>query len=187
MNYEARQIGDGDRLALPDYEERPSRRRWILGALIVVVLAIIAFMIFGSHKKPAAVAGGDQVPAVSVVAPGRQTVSHLISATGSLASRREMPVGVAGQGGMITRVLVNPGDWVKAGQVLATIDSSVQVQTAASLAAQVKVAESDARLAQANLDRAEKLVAGGFISKADIDQLTATRDAAVAKVHVAQA
>jgi RND family efflux transporter MFP subunit len=187
MNYEARQIGDGDRLALPDYEERPSRRRWILGALIVVVLAIIAFMIFGSHKKPAAVAGGDQVPAVSVVAPGRQTVSHLISATGSLASRREMPVGVAGQGGMITRVLVNPGDWVKAGQVLATIDSSVQVQTAASLAAQVKVAESDARLAQANLDRAQKLVSDGFISKADIDQLTATRDAAVAKVHVAQA
>jgi len=188
MNYEPGQIGGDDRLALPDYEERPSRRRWILGALIVLVLAIVAWFVFGSHKKPADTTSvADQVPAVSVMAPGRQSVGHVITATGSLASRREMPVGVAGQGGMITRVLVDPGDWVKAGQVLATVDRSVQTQTAASLAAQVKVAESDARLAQANLDRAQKLVSGGFISKADIDQLTATRDAAVAKVHVAQA
>ena len=188
MNYEPGQIGGDDRLALPDYQERPARRRWILGALIVVVLAIVGYAVFGSHKKPAATSSVvDQVPSVSVMAPGRQAVAHLISATGSLASRREMPVGVAGQGGMITQVLVNPGDWVKAGQVLATIDRSVQTQTAASLAAQVRVAESDARLAQANLDRAQKLVSGGFISKADIDQLTATRDAAVAKVHVAQA
>ncbi|MBY8826844.1 efflux RND transporter periplasmic adaptor subunit [Hephaestia mangrovi] len=188
MNYEPGQIGDSDRLALPDYEERPRRRRWILGALIVVVVLIAGYLLFGRHDKPAATAAaGDQVPSVSVIVPGRQTVSHLITATGSLAARREMPVGVAGQGGMITKVLVDPGDWVKAGQVLATIDSSVQVQTAASLAAQVKVAESDARLAQANLDRAQKLVSDGFISKADIDQLTATRDAAIAKVHVAQA
>jgi RND family efflux transporter MFP subunit len=188
MNYEARQIGDGERLALPDYEDRPSRRRWVLGVLIVLVLAIVTWFAFGSHKKPADTASvADQVPAVSVMTPGRQSVGHVITATGSLASRREMPVGVAGQGGMITHVLVDPGDWVKAGQVLATVDRSVQTQTAASLAAQVRVAQSDARLAQANLDRAEKLVSGGFISKADIDQLTATRDAAVAKVHVAQA
>ncbi|HEU4960821.1 MAG TPA: efflux RND transporter periplasmic adaptor subunit [Sphingomonas sp.] len=188
MNYEPGQIGGGDRLALPDYEERPRRRRWVLGALVVVVLAIVAYAVFAPHKKPAATTSVvDQVPSVSVMVPGRQTVAHLISATGSLAARREMPVGVAGQGGMVTRVLVDPGDWVKAGQVLATIDRSVQTQTAASLAAQVKVAQADAQLAQANLDRAQKLVSGGFISKADIDQLTATRDAAVAKVHVAAA
>jgi hypothetical protein len=41
MNYEPGQIGGGDRLALPDYEERPRRRRWVLGAIIVVVLAIV--------------------------------------------------------------------------------------------------------------------------------------------------
>jgi RND family efflux transporter MFP subunit len=187
MNYEPGQIGGGDRLALPDYEERPRRRRWVLGALVLIVLAIVGWAIFAPHKKPAAVTPvADQVPSVSVMVPGRQSVAHLISATGSLAARREMPVGVAGQGGKVTRVLVDPGDWVQAGQVLATIDRSVQTQTAASLAAQVKVAEADAQLAQANLDRARKLVSGGFISKADIDQLTATRDAAVAKVHVAQ-
>jgi RND family efflux transporter MFP subunit len=189
MNYESRQIGGDDRLALPDYEERPSRRRWILLALIAVVLAVVAWYVVAHNKKPAAApaAASEQVPSVSVTVPGRQSVGHVITATGSLAARREMPVGVAGQGGMVRAVLVNPGDWVKAGQVLATVDRSVQTQTVASLAAQVKVAQSDARLAQANLDRAQKLVSGGFISKADIDTLTATRDAADAKVRVAQA
>ena len=39
----------------------------------------------------------------------------------------------------------------------------------------------------ANLDRALKLVAKGFISKADMDRKRATRDAANARVRVAQA
>lgn len=188
MNYEPRQLGDADRLALPDYEERPRRRRWILGALVIGVLALIAWYVSASHKGTKQdLAAVDQVPVVSVMIPGRQDVGHVISATGSLAARREMPIGVAGQGGKVTRVLVDAGDWVKAGQVLATVDRSVQTETAASLAAQVRVSQADAQLAQANLDRAQKLVKDGFISKADIDELTATRDAAVARVHVAQA
>jgi RND family efflux transporter MFP subunit len=98
-----------------------------------------------------------------------------------------MPVGVAGEGGMVTRVLVEPGSWVAAGQVLATVDRSVQAQTAESLAAQVRVARADAQLAQANLERAQRLLPNGFVSKADIDQKTATRDSAPARVRVAEA
>uniref|UniRef100_UPI00262EAB85 efflux RND transporter periplasmic adaptor subunit n=1 Tax=uncultured Sphingomonas sp. TaxID=158754 RepID=UPI00262EAB85 len=110
-----------------------------------------------------------------------------VSATGTLAARRELPIGVAGEGGMITRVLVEPGQWVKAGQVLATVDRSVQTQTAAQLAAQVSVARSDQVLAQAELDRARTLVDRGFISKADLQRREATRDAAAARVKAAQA
>ncbi len=98
-----------------------------------------------------------------------------------------MPVGVAGEGGQVVQVLVDAGDWVRAGQVLAVIDRSVQTQQIASQSANIAVADADARLAQANLDRALKLVAKGFISKADIDRLTATRDAATARVRVARA
>jgi RND family efflux transporter MFP subunit len=84
-------------------------------------------------------------------------------------------------------VLVEPGSWVSAGQVLATVDRSVQTQTAAQLAAGINVARADARIAQSELDRSQKLVARGFISQADIDRKTATRDAANARVAVAQA
>jgi HlyD family secretion protein len=70
---------------------------------------------------------------------------------------------------------------------MAVIDRSVQTQQTASLAANIEVARADANLAQANLDRALQLVDRGFISKADVDRLTATRDAAVARVRVAEA
>ena len=98
-----------------------------------------------------------------------------------------MPVGSVGDGGMVTRVLVNAGDWVRKGQLLAMVDRQVQAQQEANTAANIRVAQADARLAQANLERAQKLVAGGFISAADIDRLTATRDAANARVKVAEA
>ena len=64
-----------------------------------------------------------------------------------------MPVGVVGEGGRVVSVPVDAGDWVSQGQVLARIDRSVQSQQVQSFSAQVQVAQSDADLAQANLDR----------------------------------
>ena len=98
-----------------------------------------------------------------------------------------MPVGVVGEGGQVLSVRVDAGDWVQQGQVLAVIDRSVQTQQAAAQAAQIDVARADASLAQSNLDRASQLVERGFISKAEIDRLTATRDSAVARIKVAEA
>ncbi|KQN15982.1 efflux RND transporter periplasmic adaptor subunit [Sphingomonas aurantiaca] len=190
MNYETKMVGsDSDeQLALPDYSAPSHRRRNIIIAVILVLAIVAAVYAFKSGKKDAAAASPNaQLPSVTVVVPGRQMVDRTISATGTLAARREMPVGVAGEGGMITRVLVEPGTWVAAGQVLATVDRSVQTETAASLAASVTVARSDETIAQAELDRAKQLVDRGFISKADLQRKAATRDAAAARVKVAQA
>ncbi|OYY70360.1 efflux RND transporter periplasmic adaptor subunit [Sphingomonas sp. 28-63-12] len=192
MNYEPGTIGNDGRLSFSG-DAAPRPRRWWLGALAVaaVVLAVLYFVSArGTDKadqKAAASSSGSQAPTVTVAVPGRQQVGRFISATGTLAAKIDMPVGVVGEGGLVTQVLVQPGQWVRAGQVLATIDRSVQVQTAASLAAQINVARSDARIAQAELDRAATLVERGFISKADLDRKGATRDAANARVRVAQA
>lgn len=167
-------------------EDRLSRRRLALIAAAVVLLLVgIAWW-----NNSGGVEGGaskDQAPVVSVITPGRATIAGEINVTGSLAARRELPVGIAGEGGQVVSVLVEPGQWVGAGQVLAVIDRSVQTQQQASQAAQIQVARANAELAQANLDRALKLVDRGFVSKADIDRLTATRDAAAAQVRVAEA
>ena len=175
-------------------EKRRRRRRLIIAAVAVIALALAAFLVFGggADEKQAAAAGAAKgragaAPTVTVVVPGRQSVDRTIAATGTLAARREMPVGVAGEGGMVTRVLVEPGSWVGAGQVLATIDRSVQTQTNAQLAAQINVARADARLAQQELERAQALVSRGFVSKADVERRIATRDAANARVRVAEA
>ncbi|HST36170.1 MAG TPA: efflux RND transporter periplasmic adaptor subunit [Allosphingosinicella sp.] len=169
---------------------RKRRRRIIIGVVVVALLAVaLLFMFGGSGEKAAAQGGGNggqQLPAVSVIVPGRQDVPAIISATGSLGAMRDMPVGVPGEGGQIVRVLVEPGQWVRAGQTLAVIDRSVQGQEAQQQAAQIQVAQADLRLAQSNLDRANRLLPRGFVSRADIDRLTATRDAAAARVNVAR-
>lgn len=196
MNFESPKWGRGalDVTVVDDEAARRRRRRNMIIALAVVaiVVVLLAFMMLrgGSGKKAAAGKPGtsqQDLPSVSVVVPGRQQVVRTISATGSIAARHDLPVGVTGEGGQVVRVLVDRGQWVRAGQTLAVIERSVQSQQAQQLVAQIEVARADARLAQSNLDRAQSLVSRGFISKADLDQKRATRDAAAARVRVAEA
>ncbi len=164
-------------------------RKLAIIAIIILglLLAIAAYFVIAGGEPTAAGDEESQAPAVTVIAPGKTTIEGSIEAPGTLSARREIPVGVVGEGGKVVSVRVDAGDWVRAGQVLVVIDRSVQNQQTAAQAATIEVRRADARLAQANLDRALKLVDRGFISKADVDRLTATRDAAVAQVRVAEA
>jgi RND family efflux transporter MFP subunit len=195
MNRETRLERD-ETIVVVDGSRR--RRNMILAALVGVLVLALAWFFFARSDEPAAPAekaaaagpgrgGGGQVPTVSVVVPGRSQVANIISASGSLAARRDQPIGAAGQGGRVTAVLVDAGTWVQAGQVLATVDRSVQVQTTAQLAASVEAARASAALAQNEYDRSAALVERGFVSRADLDRKRAARDQAQAQVRVAQA
>ncbi len=192
MNRETRLHGSDELIVV----DRSKRRRNIIIAAVagVLAIAIVLWMMSGGEETPAGQGqtaaggpGGGQIPTVTVIVPGRQSVARTIAATGTLAARVDMPVGVAGEGGMVASVLVQPGQWVRAGQALAVIDRSVQAQTASQLAAQVQVARADAALAQNEFERSASLVGRGFVSKADMDRKRAARDAANARVRVAQA
>jgi RND family efflux transporter MFP subunit len=195
MNYESsisHQASELDYLTDEDVAARRKRRNLIIAGALLMLAIFAAYMMFGRGGNATDGAGSGnaaskQVPRVTVLVPGETSVTNLITATGTLGARREMPVGVVGEGGMVSRVWVEPGDWVRQGQVLASIERSVQSQEVNQLAANISVAQADARLAQSELDRASALVARGFISKADLDRKTATRDAARARVAVAQA
>ncbi|HJU77614.1 MAG TPA: efflux RND transporter periplasmic adaptor subunit [Sphingomicrobium sp.] len=191
MNRET-SIRTSDTLVVTD---RRNRRRWvIIGAAVILALVVLALALMmgrgaGEDAQPKAGAGGrgGQAPTVTVVVPGRSEVGRTVVANGSLAANRDQPIGIAGSGGRVVRVLVDAGSWVRAGQTLAVVDRSVQSQQAAQLAAQVDAARANAALAQNNYERALALQSRGFVSKAEIDSKKATRDAAVAQVRVAQA
>lgn len=192
MNYETRVTGEsakGFGTDGSDVVTAPSRPRWVWIVVVVAIIAVafLAWRLTSSSDTAPAADRESQLPVVTVVVPGQTTVEGEINTAGTLAARRALPVGVVGEGGRVVSVPVDAGDWVRAGQVLASIDRSVQNQQSQSASAQISVAKADADLAQSNLDRALQLVERGFISKADIDRLTATRDAAVARVRVAQA
>ena len=193
MNYETTMadLGGAPNELVEEVDGSRVRRRRIIIAVAVaaVLLAFAAWMMSrGAGNDNALEASAENAPpTVTVVEPGRTTVTGLINSTGSLAATHEVDVGVVGEGGRVISVPVQVGDWVRKGQILAVIDRSVQNEQAAGAAAQIQVQQANAQLAQSNLDRALKLVDRGFISKADVDRLTSTRDAAVAQVKVAQA
>ena len=191
MNYETK-IGHADGAERYfDEEERAARskRRWMIAGVLIAILVLVGAYVAMRSSGSAGDAAPEkkQAPRVTVVVPGKQLVENQISASGTLGARREMPVGAVGEGGMVTRVLVEPGSWVQAGQVLAIVDRQVQAQQSGQLAAQINVSQADARLTQTDLERAQSLLSRGFISKAEIDRKTALRDAAAARVRVAQA
>jgi HlyD family secretion protein len=167
-------------------EARNRRKRIAIIAGVVLAFAAIVAIYVATHRKPAVVAT-DTAPNVTIIVPGRHSIVTEIPAVGNIGARRDMPVGVAGEGGMVRAVLVEPGTWVRAGQTLAIVDRSVQVQQAAALAASIRQARADAELAKSNLDRAKALVSRGFVSRADIDAKQSALDGANARVAVAQA
>ncbi len=180
-----------DTLVVVD-RSRQRRRLLIVGALAVVALLVIGFAVLGGRGQKAApgdaaASSAGQIPTVTVVVPGRSQVGRVITASGPLAAKRDQPIGIAGQGGRVIRVLVDAGQWVHAGQVLAVVDRSVQTQQADQQAAQIEAAKAQAELAQSDYDRALALQSRGFISKADIDAKKAARDAAYAQVKVNEA
>lgn len=189
MNRETSIHGSDTVVYVEDQARRRRRLAIIGGGVIAVVAILLALMMMGGHSAGGggAGAGTAQVPPVTIVVPGRSQVARTITASGPLAARRDQPIGIAGQGGRVTRVFVDAGSWVQAGQVLATVDTSVQGQQAAQLQAQIAAARANAELAQSNYERALALVDRGFISKADLEEKKAARDAADAQVKVAQA
>jgi HlyD family secretion protein len=196
MNLEStgwrRQALDGEILEEDIAAQRRRRRVIIVAAVLGAALIVAAALLFGGGDKKAApvlaaTSNEGPGPRITVIVPGRQQVAKIISATGTLGARRDVPIGVTGEGGRVAQVLVEAGAWVRAGQTLAVIERSVQSEQARQLAANVDVARADAALAQSELNRAQALVSRGFISKADIERKSATRDAANARVRVAQA
>ena len=191
MNRET-SIHSSDTLVVVDGSRR-RRQLVIVGALAALVLFVIGLGFLTSHRSNAGAAAGGpgaaagQIPSVSVIVPGTSEVGRVITASGPLGAKRDQPIGIPGQGGRVVRVLVDAGSWVRAGQVLAIIDRSVQAQQAAQLAAQIEAARAQAALAQSDYERALALQGRGFISKAEIDAKKAARDAAYAQVKVAQA
>ena len=176
-----------------DEERVAARRKRIVIAIIVAAILLLGILGFFLTRGDDEAAAGDaaaaadaQAPVVTVVAPGSKTVVRSINATGTIGARFDTPISVVGEGGRVTQVYVDAGDWVKQGQVLASVDRSVQNQQAEGLRAQISVAESSLNLAQAQLNRALQLVDRGFISQADVDRLTAEKERAQAQLRVAR-
>ena len=153
---------------------------WGMGAL-AALLIVLAETSFAADAPKVAVIEG---PAVSVVTAAEAEVAEQILVTGSLVPREEVQVTPEIDGQGVSEVLVEVGDIVKKGQVLARLNrDTLDVQMAqfkAQLAqADASKAQADASVAQAKankiqaaraLDRTLALKGKGFATAAKLDQ-----------------
>ena len=169
----------------------PSRRGlWIglaIAAVVLLVLAVGAWAVF-SREKPVEV----KIATVTTISGGDASSASVLDATGYVVARRMATVS-AKITGKVREVLIEEGQRVEAGQVMATLDP-IDADAQRSLsraqlgAAQSQVTGVQARLKQAEADaaRLSRLVAQQLVSRSQYDQAIATRDALRAELLTAQ-
>jgi RND family efflux transporter MFP subunit len=89
--------------------------------------------------------------------------------------------------GFVRKNLVDVGDHVKSGQLLAVIDAPETAEEIRLAQARVEEAEANVGLAQATADRNAKLIAKGVVSQQQMDDTQALANSAVAAVATRKA
>ena len=124
---------------------------------------------------------------VSAVQPSNGSLALKLPANGNVAAWQEASIGAEASGLRLTQVLVNVGDTVKKGQLLATFaGDAVQADVAQAKAALME-AQANALDAAANAERARTLQNTGALSTQQINQYLTAEKTAAARVQAAQA
>jgi HlyD family secretion protein len=124
---------------------------------------------------------------VSTVQPSNGSLALKLPANGNVAAWQEASIGAEASGLRLTQVLVNVGDSVKKGQLLATFaGDAVQADVAQAKAALME-AQANALDAAANAERARTLQNTGALSTQQINQYLTAEKTAAARVQAAQA
>lgn len=156
---------------------------------VIALLAGVAAIFYaqsGSPAKAAAVAPKAALT-VTVAQPEQTQLPIRLSANGNIVAWQEAIVGSESNGLRLTEVLVNVGDTVKAGQVLARFSGSSVLADVAQARASLVEAQATAADAAANAARARTLQDSGALSTQQINQYNTSEQTAKARVAAAQA
>ena len=145
-------------------------RWWIVGAILLVLSAGAGAALVALRGRPVAV----ELATAAAPASGTGNAA-ILQATGYVTARRQATVS-AQITGTLTQVLIEEGQRVQSGQVLARLDDTSQraslEQSQAQLnAAQAALEQYEAQLEKARRDvqRSEELAIKGAVSQQDLD------------------
>lgn len=173
--------------------KKPDSKTFRVVALIVVAALVIAgaavFLVrwMGKPADKPVQAVARPALTVTVAAPERTRLPITLAANGNVTAWQEAIIGAESSGLRLTDVLVNVGDVVKAGQVLAKFSTdSVQADVAQARASLLE-AQAAAADAAGNAERARTLQDSGALSTQQINQYNTTEKTAKARAEAAQA
>ena len=149
-------------------------RSWRRSRPALVAAAALALGVDGCKKPEQAAAPKAQqnLPPVKVATASveHEKMPKYLTLTGSIGADRSSEI-AANVGGRINATYVERGQAVKAGTVLAVVDSKAAGLSASAAGAQFQAAETQVALARQECERADTLFKQGAISKAEYDRL----------------
>jgi RND family efflux transporter MFP subunit len=134
---------------------RPSRGLMIGIGIAVVLAGALAWRLGHSPGAVTKDKDANVPPLVTVVVPALGNVTSTVSLTGQISAQNDMPIGVEGDGGRIAAVLVEPGDHVRRGQVLARLNPLTAQSQVEGAEAALDELRANAAAAQAEYARAQ--------------------------------
>jgi RND family efflux transporter MFP subunit len=159
--------------------------------LRTTLLIGLAFAVLSSCKKsqePGAQGAGQTFGAapVKVFKVVRQRISEKLFYTSTIEAWKKITL-TPDVGGKIARILVNEGDRVGKGQVLAELDAEAITLQLKQAEAALAVAQANFNNAQTNLERMERLSKEKAVSDQQYEQVKLGYDSAKAQLEQAQA
>jgi RND family efflux transporter MFP subunit len=174
----------------PDTRRVVLRRLRRIGvAFVVLVIAVVAYGL-GSRAAESSrlhdLTEAQAVPTVALVTPSNVEDHTGLELPGRLEAFIRAPI-YARVPGYLKSWKYDIGARVKAGDVLAEIDTPDLDQQLAQARADLNVAQANAKLAQITAQRWQSLADTDAVAKQDVDQRTFTWNASIAQVRAAQA
>jgi RND family efflux transporter MFP subunit len=181
-------------------EGPPPKARSLVGlvvlAVVILTVAFVAGVLPRLHRAQALteeLAAATAPPSVQVVKPTLSAPTHTLTLPGTVQAWRETAL-YARTSGYLRRWLVDIGDRVKDGQLLAEIETpeldQELAQARATLAqheAAVAQTRASLELATANADRYTRLAPSGVASQQEVEERSAGRRVAEANLQAALA
>ena len=167
----------------------PRRLRMVGGAFVLLALVIVAYGLLSRAAQTSRLRDlteAQAVPTVSVVMPTHAENSAGLDLPGRLEAYIRAPM-YARVPGYLKSWKHDIGSKVKAGDVLAEIDTPDLDQQLTQARADLSVAEANSKLAQISAERWQSLASTDAVAKQDVDQRTFTWNANIAQVKAAQA
>jgi RND family efflux transporter MFP subunit len=185
MESNARPIG----ATKPGGSERGTPWRWIAAALLIVLFAaaLSAGLLPRLEARDALKKEARElnVPTVTVIQPKQGSGSQELVLPGNVEAYVDTPI-YARTNGYLKRWNVDIGARVKAGQLLAEIDTPEVDDQLQQARAEVATAEANYEIAQKTATRWQELSKSGMVSKQDADQTASAMRARNAAVESAR-
>ncbi len=170
---------------------RSDRRKFVLvgGGFALLAVAVVAYGLGTRQAQNARLRDATEAqaaPVVALVTPTSVSNDAVLDLPGRLEAYIQAPI-YARVPGYLKSWKHDIGAKVKAGEVLAEIDTPDLDQQLAQARADLGVAQANAKLAQIGAERWQSLASTDAVAKQDVDQRTFTWNANIAQVKAAQA